>query len=88
MVFFASASAPALSPEFQAGWPQQVWVSGTITSQPAVSSSFRAAKPMLGRIRSTRQVTNRSDALVCQGLSPYVVVVPGLQSTRRGAVRA
>jgi hypothetical protein len=48
MVFFASASAPALSPEFQAGWPQQVWVSGTMTSQPAVSSSFRAAKPMLG----------------------------------------
>ena len=32
---------------------------GTITLQPASSSSFTAAKPTLGRNRSTRQVTNR-----------------------------
>ena len=32
---------------------------GTTTSQPADSSSFNAAKPMLGRARSTRQVTKR-----------------------------
>jgi hypothetical protein len=67
MVFFASATAPGASPEFQAGWPQQVWVSGTMTSQPAVSSSFRAAKPMRGRIRSTRQVTNSPTRLFAKG---------------------
>jgi hypothetical protein len=58
-LFRQQAMALGASPEFQAGWPQQVWVSGTTTSQPAVSSSFIAAKPMRGRIRSTRQVTNR-----------------------------
>src|SRR5262245_39503753 len=48
----------ARSPELNAGWPQQVCV-GTSTVQPASSSSFTAAKPTAGRIRSTRQVTNR-----------------------------
>src|SRR5262245_49489468 len=46
------------SPELKAGWPQQVW-RGTSTVQPASSSSFTAANPIDGRIRSTRQVTNR-----------------------------
>src|ERR1043166_6388678 len=45
------------SPELNAGWPQQVCI-GTSTVQPASSSSFTAAKPTAGRIRSTRQVTN------------------------------
>src|SRR5580658_902587 len=52
----ASLLALARSPELYAGWPQQVWL-GTITLQPASSSSLTAAKPTLGRMMSTRQVT-------------------------------
>src|SRR5882672_5169227 len=59
MSFSASSRADLRSPEFHPGWPQQVWVAGTATSQPASSRSFSAAKPIDGRIRSTRQVTNR-----------------------------
>ena len=40
---------------------------GTTTLQPASSSSFTAAKPTLGRIRSTRQVTNRPTRLPAPG---------------------
>jgi hypothetical protein len=59
----ARVRAPCLrSPELKAGWPQQVCASGTSTVQPASSSSFAAAKPTLGRIRSTRQVTNEPGA--------------------------
>jgi hypothetical protein len=50
-----AASAPLL----KAGWPQQVCDSGISTLQPAASSKATAAKPTLGRIESTRQVTNR-----------------------------
>src|SRR5919205_82016 len=53
----ARPSVVARSPELKAGWPQQVWAAGTSTSQPASSSSLTAAKPTLGRYRSTRQVT-------------------------------
>src|SRR5262245_12535794 len=58
MVWRARAAASALAPELYAGWPQQVCAAGTMTSQPAASSSRTAAKPTLGRSRSTRQVTN------------------------------
>ena len=54
----ATARAAALSPEFQAGCPQQDWLSGTITSHPAASSNVNAAMPALGRMASIKQVTN------------------------------
>src|ERR1043166_2515145 len=56
------ARALRRSPELNAGWPQQVW-RGTSTVQPASSRSFAAANPIEGRIRSTRQVTNRPTRL-------------------------
>src|SRR5690349_13069603 len=59
MVFFAMAVVSARSPELYAGWPQQVCARGTSTVQPASSMSLIEAKPIAGRNRSTRQVTNR-----------------------------
>src|SRR5215467_3586372 len=56
------ARAVARSPELKAGCPQQAW-RGTSTVQPASSSSFAAAKPIDGRIMSTRQVTKRPTRL-------------------------
>src|SRR3954453_14584172 len=56
----ASAAASFVSPLLKAGCPQQVCAVGTSTVQPASLSSFNAAKPMRGRIASTRQVTNRA----------------------------
>ena len=41
-----------------AGWPQQVCCSGTSTRHPAASNNVIAAKPIEGRMASTRQVTN------------------------------
>src|SRR5437868_6483741 len=66
------ARVVARSPELNAGWPQQVCV-GTSTVQPASSRSLTDAKPTDGRIRSTRQVTNRPTrrplALACPRLA-------------------
>src|SRR5262245_54109651 len=59
MTLRAIAIVSLRSPELYAGWPQQVWASGTSTAQPASSRSLTAAKPTLGRMRSTRQVTKR-----------------------------
>jgi hypothetical protein len=56
MKWRASVAACAVSPLLKAGWPQQVCACGTSTRQPASRSSFKAAKPTLGRIASTRQV--------------------------------
>src|SRR6185295_16120248 len=56
------------SPELNAGWPQQV-CTGASTTQPASSSSLTAAKPMEGRIRSTRQVTNSPTRLPRSGIT-------------------
>src|SRR5579871_1969952 len=60
----AISCAVGRSPALKAGWPQQL-CGGTSTTQPASSSSFAAAKPTEGRIRSTRQVTNSPTRLVC-----------------------
>ena len=54
----ASEAVSRVSPLLKAGWPQQVCACGTSTRQPASRSNFRAAKPTLGRIASTKQVTN------------------------------
>ena len=40
--------------------PRQVWLAGTSTRQPASSRSLTAAKPTVGRNRSTKQVTNNA----------------------------
>src|ERR1700733_1261167 len=55
----ARSRATARCPALYAGCPQHVWERGTSTWHPASSSRRIAAKPMLGRWRSTRQVTNR-----------------------------
>src|SRR2546428_4145 len=55
----ARAFASARSPELYAGWPQQVCDGGTKASAPPDSISSIAAKPIDGRIRSTRQVTKK-----------------------------
>src|SRR5919106_1419471 len=57
MVRRARSTASARSPWLYAGWPQQVWLRGTSTTQPASSSCCTAAKPIDGRNRSIRQVT-------------------------------
>jgi len=54
----ARSRAVARSPLLYAGWPQQVCARGHFTWQPASSSRRMAAKPTVGRYRSTRQVTN------------------------------
>src|SRR5271155_6010596 len=59
MTLAASALAPVRSPALYPGCPQQVCGGGTQTSAPPASSSRTAARPIDGRIRSTRQVTNR-----------------------------
>src|ERR1700722_14100215 len=52
------AIASLRSPELYAGCPQQGCNRGTSTSQPASAISLMAAKPIVGRNKSTRQVTN------------------------------
>src|ERR1041385_8970833 len=72
MICRARSAAYLSAPEFHAGWPQQV-CTGTLPSQPACSRSFTAAKPTLGRTRSTRQVMNsptRGSALMGSVESP------------------
>src|SRR3989442_1973648 len=46
--------------------PQQVCIAGTVTSYPAFSKSLSAANPIEGRMRSTRQVTNRPTRMKIQ----------------------
>src|SRR5690606_5548134 len=77
MTLRASACAALRSPELYPGWPQQVWVAGTTTSQPAASSKRNAAKPMRGRMRSTRQVTNKPTFMVLQSPNPHLRARPG-----------
>src|SRR5688572_24797674 len=75
----ASACAEARSPELYAGCPQHVCSLGTTTSHPAASSSRIVAKPMRGRIRSTRQVTKRATRIIqCRVLREKCKVAPAM----------
>src|ERR1700685_3672791 len=81
----ARSRVVARSPELYAGCPQQVCARGTSTWQPACSSNRIAAKPTVGRCRSTRQVTNNATRGLPGGMSDTdqrLLHVPRLDKAR------
>ena len=55
----AALRASAWKPELKAGWPQQVWDSGTSISTPSLSSTDATESPASGYISPRMQVWNR-----------------------------